>query len=233
MDVWDLVGGALDRLSTLDSWLVCLLAAGFMALETTALVGVLVPGDLAVLLAGSTVRGPLEYVWLVLAVTAGAMLGECVGYLLGRSLGRRVRRTRFGRRLGEHRWERAEAYLSRYGAPALVPVRFISVVHAIAPLVAGSAGMPVRRFLGWSTLGTVIWATVYTGVGATAGASLRAHQHVTLVTLTVAGTLLGLIPLIRRAVARRRRSVRVPRPKTPADSGPSPVASVDQPSQRA
>src|SRR5690606_20231311 len=115
-------------------------------------------GDLAVLLAGSTVRGPLEFVTLVLAVTAGAMVGECGGYVLGRTLGPRVRRTRLGRRLGEHRWERAEAYLSRYGAPALVPVRFVSVAHAIAPLVAGSAGMPVGRFLGWSTLGTVIWS---------------------------------------------------------------------------
>lgn len=228
MDVVDAVGGALDSFATLDTWLVCLLAAGFMVLETTALLGLLVPGDLAVLLAGSTVRGPAGFAAVVLAVTAGAMLGESGGYLLGRALGPRLRHTRLGRRLGEHRWARAEAYLSRYGAPALVPVRFVSVLHAIAPLAAGSAGMPVRRFLGWSTAGTLLWSAVYVGAGAAAGASVRAHQHLAMVAVGAVGALLGLPPLLRRAFSRRRSAAGVAIRPT-GECREQPVASTDRP----
>jgi membrane-associated protein len=66
----------LTWLSSLDSWVIYLCTGLFIALETTALVGLVIPGDAVILLAGSTVTGPAAFAAVVLSVTGGAMLGE-------------------------------------------------------------------------------------------------------------------------------------------------------------
>jgi membrane-associated protein len=193
----------LSWLGALDSWVIYLCAGLFIALETTALVGLVIPGDAVILLAGSTVTSPLGFAAVVLAVTSGAMVGESGGYLLGRIVGPRLRYTRFGRWIREERWARAEAYLRHRGGPALVMVRFVAVIHAVAPLVAGSVRMPFRRFFGWSILGTVIWSSTITSVGALAGASFRQYGTMTPIVTAAAVTVIGLVPFVRFLLRRR------------------------------
>jgi membrane-associated protein len=201
----------LTWLAGLDPRLVYGLTGVFTALETTALIGLVVPGDAVVLLAGSTVTSVEAYAMVVAAATVGALTGETGGYLIGRAVGPGLRHSRLGRMIGEKRWARAEAHLATHrGASALVAVRFIAVVHAVAPLIAGAVRMPYRRFIGWAGLGTVIWSTVFTGAGALAGASYREYGHISLVGTVVAGALLGASPMVVMALRRRgaRREAR-------------------------
>ncbi|WP_156993213.1 DedA family protein [Pseudonocardia acaciae] len=191
---------ALGWLSGLDLWVLCLFAGLFIVMETTALVGLLVPGDVVVMLAGSTVQGPGQFAAVVAATIVGALVGESGGYLLGRRVGPRLRHGRLGRRVGDGHWVRAEGFLAGRGAPVLVPLRFVSVVHAVAPLVAGTVRMPYRRFAAWSAVGAVVWSLLYTGVGVVAGVSYRENQRVTLIAMAVALVCCAAVPLVRRLV---------------------------------
>jgi membrane-associated protein len=205
----DLIDHVLDVLAGLDPWLLVLATAGFTALETTALVGLVVPGDAAVLLAGSTVDSPTRFGLVLGAAAGGTYTGELVGYGIGRSVGPRLRYSRFGRLLGEHRWARAEEYLSGRGASVLIPVRFVSVAHAVAPVLCGTVRMPLRRFALWAGVGAVLWATVYTSVGTAAGAAYREYRELGLLT-TVGVIVITMAVVFGRRLLRRRRAAGVP-----------------------
>jgi membrane-associated protein len=192
-----------DWLSTLDALTVLLFTFLSTALEMTFLLGLLVPGESVVMLAGSLPDGPAGVVLAVAVATAGGLAAQAVGYAVGRVFGSRLRATRLGRRIGAERFDRAEAYLRERGAPALVAVRFVAVIHAVVPIVAGVARMPFGRFLGWSALGTALWTSAFAVVGAvTAGAD--STGGVALVLTAIGATCLGVVPfagrLLRRAV---------------------------------
>ncbi|MEU8234188.1 DedA family protein [Actinoplanes sp. NPDC048967] len=189
-----------DRLTTLDEWSVLLFTYLSAAVEMTFLLGLLVPGESVVMLAAS-LHGPGGFALAVAAGTAGALTGQICGYAIGRVFGTRLRGTRLGRRIGAERFDRAEDYLRERGASALVAVRFVAVIHAIVPIVAGVARMPFARFLGWSALGTVLWVGTFAGVGA-ATASADSTGGVGVVLTAVAATCLGVVPFAVRLFRR-------------------------------
>jgi membrane protein DedA with SNARE-associated domain len=166
----------------------------------TFLLGLLVPGESVVMLAGS-LDSPAGFALAVIVGTVGGLLGQIGGYLIGRALGARLRDTRLGRRIGTERWNRAEAYLRDNGASALVAVRFVAVIHSVVPIVAGTARMPFGRFLGWSALGTVLWVSAFAGVGALT-ADVDSSGGIGLVLTAIGATCLGLIPLGVKVVRR-------------------------------
>jgi membrane-associated protein len=195
----------LHALSGLQPATLYLLAAVFTTLETSLLIGLLVPGDSVVLLAGTTVTSPARFGALVAAGTLGSLLGESIGYLLGRRYGGRIAASRLGRRLGEDAWTNAAAFLDGRGGRAVAAARFVAVVHALVPVVAGSVHMRYRRFLGWSALGAATWSVTYAGIGALAGASWRQYGE----RFGLAG--LAVLAVVALAVwslraARRRRA---------------------------
>jgi membrane-associated protein len=204
----DAIDTLLDALTGLQPTMLYLLTGGFMILETSLLVGLVIPGDSVVLLAGTTVTGPTRFAALVAVSTLGSLLGESIGYLLGRRYGDRVRGSRLGRRLGEDAWANAEAFLRGRGGRAVAAARFVAVVHALVPVVAGSVRMRYRRFLGWSVLGAVAWSVTFIGIGALAGASWRQYGE----QLGLAGlAVLGAVALAAWSLrAARRRARRLP-----------------------
>ncbi|MGW4943440.1 DedA family protein [Actinoplanes sp. NPDC004185] len=199
-DLFNAATVLVDRLTTLDEWSVLLFTYLSAAVEMTFLLGLLVPGESVVMLSAS-LHGPGGFALAVAAGTAGALTGQICGYAIGRVFGTRLRTTRLGRRIGAERFDRAEDYLRERGAPALVAVRFVAVIHAVVPIVAGVARMPFGRFLGWSALGTVLWVGTFAGVGA-ATASADSTGGVGVVLTAIAATCLGVIPFAVRLFRR-------------------------------
>jgi membrane protein DedA with SNARE-associated domain len=200
-----------DWLSTLGTWSVLVVTFLSTAVEMTFLLGLLVPGESVVMLAGSLPDGPVGIAFAIAVATAGGLAGQVAGYAVGRAFGPRLRETRLGRRIGAERFDRAEEYLRLRGAPALVAVRFLAVIHAVVPIVAGVAKMPFGRFLGWSALGTALWVSAFAAAGVvTAGAD--ATGGLALILTAIGATFLGVIPfaarLVRRAFSRSTLSVR-------------------------
>ncbi|MEU7906554.1 DedA family protein [Actinoplanes sp. NPDC049118] len=201
-DLMNAATSLVDWLGTLDERSVLLVTFLSVVVEMTFLLGLLVPGESVVMLAGSLPAGPAGFALAVTVGTAGALTGQILGYAVGRVFGTRLRTTALGRRIGAERFDRAEAYLGRHGAPALVAVRFVAVIHAVVPIVAGVARMPFGRFLGWSALGTVLWVGAFAGAGAvTAGTDPSGGGAVVLT--AIGATCLGTIPLCARLVRQR------------------------------
>jgi membrane protein DedA with SNARE-associated domain/membrane-associated phospholipid phosphatase len=141
-------------------------------LETAAFVGLAVPGELGLLVGGFVVsegRASLGVMMVLAAV--GAALGDSIGYCIGRRFGPRIREGRLGAKVGERRWQRAEDALRRYGGWAVFFGRFVGILRALVPALAGASGLRYRRFLLWDALGAVIWGPGLVWLGYMAGGS--------------------------------------------------------------
>lgn len=163
----------LDLVQSVDPALRTLLAGLGIMLETSILIGLVIPGDTIVIVASTAVDGWVEYFALVLAVIAGALVGESIGFALGRFFGPRIRASRLGRRIGERNWVRAENYLDRRGGIAVFISRFLPVLHSVIPLTVGMSAMSFRKFMAWTVPATTIWTFAYVSVGAFAAGSFR------------------------------------------------------------
>lgn len=163
----------LDAVQSVEPVVRVLLAGFAMMLETSVLVGLFVPGDTIVIVAGTAVQDLWHGFWLILAVVIGSLVGESIGFWLGRVLGPRIRDSRLGRRIGERHWDRAERYLSRRGGIAVFVSRFLPVLHSLVPLTVGMSTFRYRRFLAWTAPACVLWATVYVTVAGVAAETYR------------------------------------------------------------
>ncbi len=169
----DVLTALLDAVQSVDPVLRTLLAGIGIFLETSVLVGLIVPGDTIVIVAATAVDSPAEYAALVAVVILGALGGESVGFALGRFFGPRIRHSRLGRRIGEHNWRRAENYVDRRGGIAVFISRFLPVLHSLVPLTVGMSTMRYRRFIAWTAPACVLWAFAYVSVGSAAAGSYR------------------------------------------------------------
>lgn len=124
--------------------------------------GVPLPGETALIAAALLSRdGELQIELVVGVAAAAAIVGDNLGYLLGRRFGRRLM-TRRGR-FGDHRrraLESGQAFFDRHGAKAVFLGRFVAALRIWAAWIAGMTHMPWRSFLLWNALGGIVWAVV-------------------------------------------------------------------------
>jgi membrane-associated protein len=144
------------------------------ALEASAFVGLFVPGETALLLGGFLAyQGKLHLAVVIVVTVIGGILGDSAGYEIGRHLGDRMKRTWLGRKIGEQRWERARAYVRQKGGRAVLLGRFIGILRALVPAVAGDSRMPYSTFLLWNMIGALLWGPSVVVAGYVAGRSWR------------------------------------------------------------
>jgi membrane protein DedA with SNARE-associated domain/membrane-associated phospholipid phosphatase len=162
----DLQGLLEDVSDTLGAW-TYLLVGAFAFAETGAFVGLVIPGETVMLLGGAVAgQGAISIYLLIGVAWFAAWLGDTTSFFIGRRLGREFvleHGPRFG--IGHERFERVEDYFSRHGGKTIFIGRFVSLVRAFAPFIAGSSGMRYRAFVPYSILGTGLWASAHILVG--------------------------------------------------------------------
>ncbi len=163
----------LDLVRDVDPVARTLLAGTGIFLETSLLVGLIVPGDTIVLVASTAADSPAQYIAVLVAVILGALGGESVGFALGRFFGPRIRDSRLGSRIGMRNWQRAANYVDRRGGIAVFVSRFLPVLHSLVPVTVGMSNMPYRRFIAWTTPACILWAFAYVTFGSVAAVSYR------------------------------------------------------------
>src|SRR5262245_54925645 len=111
---------SLLQLSALGGGSAYLIIALLAALEASAFVGLFIPGEVGVLAGGYIVYdGRAELVPMMIFVTLGMIIGDSIGYEIGRHLGGTIQRSRLGVRVGAERWARAQTYLTTKGGRAV------------------------------------------------------------------------------------------------------------------
>jgi membrane protein DedA with SNARE-associated domain len=164
------------------------IVAVVVALES---MGVPAPGETALvtaaIFAGTTQR--LSIAWVIAAAAIGAIVGDNLGYMIGHRFGHAML-LRYGYlvRIDAKRIRLGQYLFARHGGKVVFFGRFIAVLRAIAAVLAGTNGMPWRRFLFFNASGGVVWAAAY-GMGAYLFAERfqRVHSTVTYFGLALAG----------------------------------------------
>lgn len=155
-----------DISNTLGAW-TYLLVGAFAFAETGAFVGLVVPGETVMLLGGAVAgQGAIDIYLLIAIAWFAAWLGDTTSFFVGRRLGREFvlqHGPRVG--IGHERFEKVEDYFSRHGGKTIFVGRFVSLVRAFAPFIAGSSGMGYRAFVPYSILGTGLWSSAHILVG--------------------------------------------------------------------
>lgn len=177
---------------TIGLWLY--LVAGLLAFgEAAILIGVVVPGETALLIAGvfcNPKYGRLVLPVMIVIAVVAAIGGDSVGYEFGRTFGPALRRSRLGRWVGEHRWRKVDDFLHRHGGKAVFIGRMTALLRALTPSMAGMSGMRYRTFLTWNAAGGIIWAP---------GCVVLGYAFAT--ALNLVGETLTWVPLVLVALA--------------------------------
>jgi membrane-associated protein len=195
----------IDAIQSLPPALAYLIIAALVFGEAAVFVGFVLPGETAVLLGGFLAsRHDLNIVALCAIVVVSAIVGDTVGYEVGRILGPRVLSLGI---VASHsaRLERAQNQLRERGGPAVFIGRFTAFLRAVMPGLAGLSRMPYPRFLLWNALGGLTWGVAFSLAGYFAGASYeKVASVVGRGTAVVVGVLL-VGALIWWHIRRRRR----------------------------
>jgi membrane-associated protein len=165
------VSGLVHRILELPGWLVLLVASLVVFTEDAIFVGFVVPGETVALIAGAAAKlGHVSLANVLVVVVVAAIVGDTVGYELGRHLGPRVLQWRI---LARHRkrLDDAQDFLARRGGAAVFLGRWTAFFRAVMPALAGTARMPYPKFLAWNAAGGITWGATVVLLGYAAGAS--------------------------------------------------------------
>lgn len=148
------------------------------ALEASAFVGVVVPGEIGVILGGVLAnQHKLPLTAVLVAGIAGAILGDSAGYWIGQRYGETLL-TKLPKRIVKPRHlQRTEETIRRLGGKAVFVGRFTAALRALVPGMAGMSRMPYRRFLPWNALGGLAWASAFVLLGYLAGSQYKRIEH--------------------------------------------------------
>jgi membrane protein DedA with SNARE-associated domain/membrane-associated phospholipid phosphatase len=210
----DLQGLLEDISNTLGAW--TYLLVGFFAFaETGAFIGLVVPGETTMLLGGAVAgQGAIDIYLLIAIAWFAAWAGDTTSFFVGRRLGRDFV-LRHGPRVGisHERFERVEDYFSRHGGKTIFIGRWISLVRALAPFIAGSSGMRYRAFVPYSILGTGLWASAHILIGYFFSRSIESAAHYAgrgaFLLATTIVVVAGAVFLYRRLRVERNRQAAV------------------------
>ena len=187
---------------------------GLLVLAEDALfVGFVLPGETAAVIGGvAASRGHASLPVMLIVVVGCAIVGDSVGYEIGRHLGPRILRSRVLEKRGE-RIDAAREQLARRGGAAVFLGRFVAFFRATMPALAGTAGMRYPKFLAFNAAGGLVWGTAVVLLGYLAGNSYATIEKIfgraaALIVLTIVVIAVVVWRVRRRTALRNNQSGR-------------------------
>lgn len=208
----------LDPLLSAPSWAVLCVVALVVFAEDAFFVGFVLPGETAAVLGGvAASRGHVSVTAVIVVVVVAAIVGDSVGYEVGRVLGPRILALDLmaGRR---SRVDAAAEFLARRGGVAVFLGRWTAFLRAVMPALAGMARMPYPRFLSFNAAGGIAWGAAVVLVGFFAGESFSTVEKYLGRVAAIVLAVFVVAALVVWAV-RRRRSERSEGSEGPEDAG--------------
>jgi membrane protein DedA with SNARE-associated domain len=197
-----LVDGLVHTVLGAPPWLVYLIVGAVVFAEDALFVGFVLPGETLAVIGGVTASiGHTSLTVVLLVVVLAAVVGDSVGYEIGRLYGPRI----IGHRFFDRRRQRLEAaqdFLRRRGGSAVFLGRWTAFFRAVMPALAGLSRMRYRVFLPWNAVGGIAWGSAAVVAGYFAGES---YQRVEKWLGQGAAVVVGLVVLIALAVWAVRR----------------------------
>lgn len=205
------VSGLVDKLLHVPGWVVLAVVGLIVFAEDALFVGFVLPGETVAVLGGVAARlGNVPLAGVLAVVVVAAIVGDTVGYEIGKHLGTRVLRMDF---LQERRSriEKAQDFLARRGGSAVFLGRWVAFFRAVMPALAGTARMPYRKFVVWNAVGGIVWGVAVVMLGYLAGLAYKQIEGTfgSIVAYVVGGlVVVGLVVWYVRRHLRERREDR-------------------------
>ena len=176
--------------------------------ETGLLIGFFLPGDSLLVTAGLLASQPdfgLNVYLLGLILSIAAIVGDSVGYAIGRATGPRIFTRENSLLFNRKHLQRAHAFYERHGGKTIILARFMPIVRTFAPVVAGVADMEYRSFLAFNVIGGLLWVWSMLFIGYFLGRWVPGiDQHIESVILVV--IFLSILPGIIGWLRERRKA---------------------------
>lgn len=176
--------------------------------ETGLLLGLILPGDSLLIVAGvmaASDKANLHLGGVMAAVVAGALLGSLVGYLIGRRYGPAVFSREQSRFFKPEYLAQAQSFFDRYGPLAVIMARFVPFVRTIVPTLAGASGMNPALFGLYSCIGAVLWGAGLPALAYYFGQRIPNLDHYILL-IVGAVMVVSFIPVLVKVLQSRRAS---------------------------
>lgn len=181
--------------------------------ETGLAVGFFLPGDSLLVVAGLfAAAGKLNVAVLLSSLFIAAVVGDAVGYYTGAKMGPKLFRRQKSLLFRPSHLQKAHHFYEKYGGKTIIIARFVPIVRTFAPIVAGAAQMPYRRFFMFNVVGGFIWVFSMILAGYFLGTLLRdklginLDEHIEWVVIIV--VFLSLTPPIYEYFKSRREKKR-------------------------
>ncbi len=208
------MSGFVDSILNVNPLLALTLVGLLVFAEDALFIGFVIPGETAAILGGVVAsRGHVELWMMMVLVVLAAIVGDTVGYEIGKHFGPRVLNLKVMDKR-RAKLEEAQDFLRRRGGSAVFLGRFIAFFRAVMPALAGTSRMPYPRFLAFNAAGGLVWGSGFVLLGFLAGNSYEtvakaAGRDITAVVLVVA-VIAFIIWRVRKARRKHRTSATVP-----------------------
>jgi len=196
------VSWLIEQVLGFPPWLALVLIFLLPAAEASVFAGFIFPGEVVVFFGGVLANEGRLALWTVILVgSLGAIIGDSIGYEVGRHYGMRLLARLPARLVKPDHVTRAQDLIRRKGGRAIFLGRFTAALRVLVPGLAGTSGMPYRRFLLFNVTGGITWVIETTLVGYVAGKSYRAaERRLSLISL---GLLAAVVVFVAVKLARR------------------------------
>ncbi|MBI2049527.1 VTT domain-containing protein [Candidatus Roizmanbacteria bacterium] len=135
-------------------------------LESGLLIGFFFPGDSLLFTAGFLAsQGFFDIKILIIGCFLSAIIGDSIGYYIGKKLGPKIFNKEKSIFFHKKHLERAQGFYDKHGGKTIILARFIPVIRAFAPVVAGAGKMDYKKFAIFNLIGGVLWAIGVTLAG--------------------------------------------------------------------
>jgi len=180
-----------------------LLLFGIVFAETGLLVGFFLPGDSLLFIAGFMAGlGQLNIFLLIPMLCVAAIVGDTVGYFIGRKLGPSLFNKPDSRLFKRKHLDNAHAFYEKHGPKTIVLARFVPIVRTFAPTVAGAAGMEYKQFLTYNIAGGILWVVSMTLLGYFLGNIPIVEDNLEKAVMVI--IFLSIAPMIVHAIKERK-----------------------------
>jgi membrane-associated protein len=143
-----------------------LLIAAIIFAESGIMVGVILPGDTLLLSAGVlAATGQLNIFWTIVVICVAAIVGDNLGYEIGKRLGPRLFRKKDSLIFRKEYIDKAEVFYEKYGSKTMLLAHYIPIVRSFAPVTAGASNMNRRLFIIYDAIGDISWGVLVTLFG--------------------------------------------------------------------
>jgi membrane-associated protein len=179
-----------------------ILGGGYLAIgltvfaESGLLIGFFLPGDTLLFGAGIlAAQGTFNLPLLIAVIVSGAIIGDNVGYSIGRRFGPRLFQKKDGAVFKQEYLQRAEAFYEKHGGKTIILARFVPIVRTFAPVVAGISKMERKKFISYNVVGGLLWGITLPLIGYYIGSKIPWVEHY-VEPVIIAVVVLSIVPAI-------------------------------------